>query len=294
METIKLNEDDIFKIADLFKFLNKIPNHGFKDFSKDEKTFKNDILYLLKNKKNRIFLEYKNNQIKNYILIKNEDLINRSIIMTYDHRKIKDNIKNIKKFSKSNSIEIAIRESEENQIKDFSLFKKNHTYEFMKMESKKFSNIINHKINLNLEELIYKNHYEKLVKIQNDCFVDHYGYERNSLSDFKSEIINLEKNQIKSFFEISKNLDNEWTGYTWTQHNLKNSEGRLSMCGVIKEFRNKGLAKDLIISSIIKLIRKNCNQIYLEVDSENIPAKKIYKDIGFEIYNKLTWHKIDY
>ena len=71
METIKLNEDDIFKIADLFKFLNKIPNHGFKDFSKDEKTFKNDILYLLKNKKNRIFLEYKNNQIKNYILIKN-------------------------------------------------------------------------------------------------------------------------------------------------------------------------------------------------------------------------------
>jgi ribosomal protein S18 acetylase RimI-like enzyme len=294
MQTIKLNEDDIFKITDLFKFLNKLPNHGFKDFSKDEKSFKNDILYLLKNKKNRIFLEYKNNQIKNYILIKNEDLINRSIIMTYDHRKIKDNIKNIKKFSKSNSIEIAIRESEKNQIKDFSLFKKNHTYEFMKMESKKFSKIINHNISINLEELIYENHYEKLVKIQNDCFVDHYGYEHNSLSDFKSEIINLEKNQIKSFFEISKNLDNEWTGYTWTQHNLKNSEGRLSMCGVIKEFRNKGLAKDLIISSIIKLIRKKCDQIYLEVDSDNIPAKKIYKDIGFEIYNKLTWHKINY
>ena len=294
MQTIKLNEDDIFKITDLFKFLNKLPNHGFKDFSKDEKSFKNDILYLLKNKKNRIFLEYKNNQIKNYILIKNEDLINRSIIMTYDHRKIKDNIKNIKKFSKSNSIEIAIRESEKNQIKDFSLFKKNHTYEFMKMESKKFSKITNHNISINLEELIYENHYEKLVKIQNDCFVDHYGYEHNSLSDFKSEIINLEKNQIKSFFEISKNLDNEWTGYTWTQHNLKNSEGRLSMCGVIKEFRNKGLAKDLIISSIIKLIRKKCDQIYLEVDSDNIPAKKIYKDIGFEIYNKLTWHKINY
>ena len=46
------------------------------------------------------------------------------------------------------------------------------------------------------------------------------------------------------------------------------------MCGVKKEFRNKGLAKELIIVAINELIKSNCDEIMLEVDQENIPAKK--------------------
>jgi len=294
MKIIKSKDINKLQILDLYTFLNKLPNHGFKDFSRDKKNFEIEIVSLIKDKRYRFFLEYKKNILTNYFLVKNEDSLNRSIIMTYDYKKTKVHINEIKKFTKFNSLEIGIRDSEKNQINDFSFFEKTHTYEFMKLESKKFSNIIiTDNKDLNIEVINHKSHYESLVKIQNDCFADHHGYEPNSLTDFKSEINNLEKNQIESFFEISKNLDDEWIGYSWTHHNLINNDGKLSMCGIKKQFRNKGLARKLIISAINNLFEKKCTQIYLEVDSNNIPAKKIYKEIGFEVYNKLIWHKIN-
>ena len=61
---------------------------------------------------------------------------------------------------------------------------------------------------------------------------------------------------------------------------------------VKKKFRNRGLAKPLIISSINNLIINNCEVIYLEVDNQNEPAKKIYSDLGFKKYSKLDWYAI--
>jgi len=293
MEIIKSKDINKLQILDLYTFLNKLPNHGFKDFSKDKKNFEIEIVNLIKDKRYRFFLEYKKNQIINYFLIKNEDSLNRSIIMTYDYKKTIIHLNEIKKFTKLNSLEIGIRDSEKNQIKEFSFFEKTHTYEFMKLESKKFSKIlITDKKDFYIEVINHKTHYKNLMEIQNDCFADHHGFESNSLSDFKSEIKNLEKNQIKSFFQVSKNLEDEWIGYSWTHHNLINNDGRLSMCGIKKQFRNKGLARKLIISAINNLLAKKCTKIYLEVDSNNIPAKKIYKEIGFEVYSKLIWYKI--
>jgi ribosomal protein S18 acetylase RimI-like enzyme len=83
-------------------------------------------------------------------------------------------------------------------------------------------------------------------------------------------------------------------GYVWTQLNLENNEGRLSMCGVKKEYRSKGIAKPLIISALNYLIKNNCELIYLEVDNENKPAKKIYKSLGFTKYSELNWFNIKY
>ena len=293
MEIIKTKNIKNSEISELYNFFYKLPTHGFLDFSKDKKNFEKEIDELIKDKKYRLAIEYENNKITNYFLIKNENSLKRSIVMTYDLKKIKNNINTIKDFTKSNKLEIGIRNSEKNQIQENYFFDYIRTYNFMKLKRNKSFGKINSDLSI-FESVNYKNYYKELVTIQNDCFADQYGYEANSLNDFKLEIQNLEKRKINSFFEISKNIKNTWLGYAWTQLNLENHEGRLSMCGVKKEFRSKGIAKPLIISSLNNLIKNNCELIYLEVDNENEPAKKIYKSLGFNKYSELDWFNIKY
>jgi ribosomal protein S18 acetylase RimI-like enzyme len=293
MEIIKTKDIKKLQISELYSFFNKLPTHGFLDFSKDKKHFKKEITDLINDKKYRFAIEYENNKITNYFLIKNEDSLKRSIVMTYDLNKIKNNIKTIKDFTNSNKLEIGIRNFEKNQITENYFFDYLKTYNFMKLKRNKLFPEINEDISV-FESINHKNYYKDLVTIQNDCFADQYGYEVNNLPEFKLEIQNLEKRNINSFFEISKNNSNTWLGYVWTQLNLENNEGRLSMCGVKKEYRSKGIAKPLIISALNYLIKNNCELIYLEVDNENKPAKKIYKSLGFTKYSELNWFNIKY
>ncbi|MBA46859.1 MAG: hypothetical protein CL893_02110 [Dehalococcoidia bacterium] len=289
MEIIKIKDINKNQISKIYNYFYKLPNHGFLDFSKNKKNFEKEFIDILNNKKFRFLIEIHNEEIQNYILIKNENSINRSVVMTKDVGKLKNNLTIIKEFSGSNNLEIGIRNHTRKEMNKISFLTYLRTYNFMKLE-------IGNLFNSNDEDSIlklknYKQYYKDLLSIQNDCFADQYGYEANDLLEFKKELQNLEKRGINSYFEITKSND-EWSGYAWTQLNEENNEGRLSMCGIKKKFRNRGLAKPLIISSINNLIINNCEVIYLEVDNQNEPAKKIYSDLGFKKYSKLDWYVI--
>ena len=289
MEIIKIKDISKNQISKIYNYFYELPNHGFLDFSKNKKIFEKEFIDILNNKKFRFLIEIHNEEIQNYILIKNENSINRSVVMTKDVGKLKNNLTIIKEFSGSNNLEIGIRNHTRKEMNKISFLTYLRTYNFMKLE-------IGNLFNSNDEDSIlklknYKQYYKDLLSIQNDCFADQYGYEANDLLEFKKELQNLEKRGINSYFEITKSND-EWSGYAWTQLNEENNEGRLSMCGIKKKFRNRGLAKPLIISSINNLIINNCEVIYLEVDNQNEPAKKIYSDLGFKKYSKLDWYVI--
>ena len=289
MEIIKIKDINKNQISKIYNYFYELPNHGFLDFSKNKKNFEKEFIDILNNKKFRFLIEIHNEEIQNYILIKNENSINRSVVMTKDVGKLKNNLTIIKEFSGSNTLEIGIRNHTRKEMNKISFLTYLRTYNFMKLE-------IGNLFNSNDEDSIlklknYKQYYKDLLSIQNDCFADQYGYEANDLLEFKKELQNLEKRGINSYFEITKSND-EWSGYAWTQLNEENNEGRLSMCGIKKKFRNRGLAKPLIISSINNLIINNCEVIYLEVDNQNEPAKKIYSDLGFKKYSKLDWYVI--
>tara|TARA_B100001029_G_scaffold171275_1_gene167954 strand:+ start:18634 stop:19515 length:882 start_codon:yes stop_codon:yes gene_type:complete len=291
MKTITLNIDNERLISDFFEFLSDKPNHGFRDFHKYKKFFLEEITKIISDNRYKILISHIDKKIENYFLIKNEDSLNRSIIMTLDVRKISEIIHEIKKITKSNKIEIAIRDSNDINPNEFSFLKLIKIYNFMKLNSsEKIAYTKNN--NFKICSVDENKNIEGLVNIQNDCFSDHYGYEINSIKDFREELNSLKHTNIKSFFNISKSISGSWVGYTWTQKNLSNSQSKLSMCGVKKEFRNKGLAKELIIVAINELIKSNCDEIMLEVDQENIPAKKIYEEIGFYTYDKVGWYEL--
>ena len=209
MEIIKTKDIKNLQFQDLYDFFYSLPSHGFRDFSKDIKTFENEFINLLEDPKYGFLFEYKNNKIVNYFLIKNEDSLKRSIIMTYDYNKIKTHISEIKEFTQSNSLEIGIRNLQKKYVKEISLFSHIRTYNFMKLNRNKLFNKI-YKENFISEEVEHEQNYSELVKIQNECFLDQYGYEENNLSDFKSEIHNLEKRKTPSKEPISRFHQNQF------------------------------------------------------------------------------------
>lgn len=69
--------------------------------------------------------------------------------------------------------------------------------------------------------------------------------------------------------------------------------GRLGM-GVLKEYRGLGIGKKLIESTIQKAREKGLERIELEVFASNIPAIKLYEQIGFTVEGvKKKARKID-
>lgn len=74
---------------------------------------------------------------------------------------------------------------------------------------------------------------------------------------------------------------------------IKNkSEYILVNFGIIKEFRCKGYGNKLLKYIINLCIENDINEIYLRVGEDNIPAKKLYKSIGFRYFGKIIKWKI--
>ncbi len=66
MGIIKTKDIKNLQFQDLYDFFYSLPSHGFRDFSKDIKTFENEIYKFIRRSKIWIFIEYKNNKIVNY------------------------------------------------------------------------------------------------------------------------------------------------------------------------------------------------------------------------------------
>lgn len=60
--------------------------------------------------------------------------------------------------------------------------------------------------------------------------------------------------------------------------------------GIIEGYRREGYGKDLILKLIDMGKAKGINDLYIRVDYNNIPAKKLYKEIGFiEVGDFCSW-----
>ena len=80
--------------------------------------------------------------------------------------------------------------------------------------------------------------------------------------------------------------------YAWMFVYKEKAMGKLSMCGVRKQFRSLGLAQKIINIAIKNLFDQGLNKIILEVDHENDAAKKIYSSMGFKTYDNINWYKV--
>jgi mycothiol synthase len=63
------------------------------------------------------------------------------------------------------------------------------------------------------------------------------------------------------------------------------------MTGVHPNYRGLRLGRAVVLAGMHYLKSKNISGIELEVDSENIPATKLYNSIGFRKINQTYWYE---
>lgn len=69
-------------------------------------------------------------------------------------------------------------------------------------------------------------------------------------------------------------------------------KGHVVSFAVLEEYRGKGIGKKLVEQSIEGMKIKKCNESYLEVRTDNIPAIKLYENLGFnKIATLNTYYK---
>ena len=59
-------------------------------------------------------------------------------------------------------------------------------------------------------------------------------------------------------------------------------KGHVVSFAVLEEYRGKGIGKKLVDQSIEGMKIRKCNESYLEVRTDNIPAIKLYESLGFD------------
>ncbi|CCU81110.1 hypothetical protein HSACCH_02592 [Halanaerobium saccharolyticum subsp. saccharolyticum DSM 6643] len=72
---------------------------------------------------------------------------------------------------------------------------------------------------------------------------------------------------------------------------LTHDDGAVGFIHVRKAFRKRGFAR-LIIKKLIEDKRKNNNDVFLNVEQNNLKAKKLFYSLGFEFDRVISWIKI--
>ena len=290
MKINKLDNNNNQQKRAFFNFISKLDNHGYTSFPEDYNVFKK----LIDNTKPEIFLIYEKESIINYFYIVDENLINRTIIQTYNTNHL-SNLEEIKKnLDFSNSIEVGVRDSENNKPESKLKFNLSNTYNFMELKKENLVDVKNNFNKNNYDKKLFdiKTDIENLTNIQNECFENHHGYQKNNTDEIKKEL-DLLISDNKSYYILGITDKNQkWVGYSWSNYNLNSKTAKLSMCGSVKSHRNNGVGTEAIRSSINHLFKIGCEKIQLEVDHNNNSAKKIYLEMGFEIYDNLRWYEI--
>ena len=92
-------------------------------------------------------------------------------------------------------------------------------------------------------------------------------------------------------FVVAENNNNKIIGYIMCRIEYGFSvlkkmslarKGHVVSFAVLEEYRGKGIGKKLVEQSIEGMKIRKCNESYLEVRTDNIPAIKLYESLGFD------------
>ena len=114
---------------------------------------------------------------------------------------------------------------------------------------------------------------DKILEIENESFI----------KPFKKEnfLYELDENPFSRFYKLV--IDNEIIGFLLLYVTFDSSS--IVQIAIQKDKRNQGFAEFLLQNVEKLLIKDEVNFITLEVRVSNIPARKLYKKLGYEEIN---------
>ncbi len=120
--------------------------------------------------------------------------------------------------------------------------------------------------NTNIEiQKFSKEHIKDILKIEQLCFSVPWG---------ENELCEELNNQCAKFYVAIK--EKKVVGYVGLY--VVCNEGDVARVAVLPEYRRYGIAKALLEKSF----KDELNSVFLDVRESNVPAKELYKSLGFE------------
>ena len=135
---------------------------------------------------------------------------------------------------------------------------------------------------------------DKLTQIQNRSFIDTWGFNPNTIEEirYRTGLPNQASKNIILFWDADRPIGYCWTNTNLTEDKVINGEkGRVYMLGVDPDYREKGLAKHILLAGLSHLKSKCVRIVDLTMDSDNKVALALYKSVGFKIWTSSLWYE---
>ena len=131
---------------------------------------------------------------------------------------------------------------------------------------------------------------ETLTNLQNAAFGEHWGFCPNTVEETAARVRvkNTEPDGIIFVMDGDKPA-----GYNWTLQNRNEhgGVGFVSMTGVHPDYRGNGLGTAVVVSGMRYLRERGVDAVELEVDSENTPARELYRKLGYRRAHVSAWYE---
>jgi mycothiol synthase len=127
----------------------------------------------------------------------------------------------------------------------------------------------------------------KLTRIQNLSFAEHWGYNPNTVAT-TTHRINLTQCSPEDIFLAHEG--NKVLGFCWTE-TISQREGSIFMLGVAPDCQGKGTGRRLLLAGLSHLKSKGLRVAVLTVDSQNRTACALYQSVGFKLRASSLWYE---
>lgn len=132
---------------------------------------------------------------------------------------------------------------------------------------------------------------DSLTQLQNRAFSGSWGFSPNTRDEiqYRAEMSNTKPGGI-----IFLCYEQELCGYCWTFiiNNGNSKTGTIAMIGIDPNHRSQRLGKPLLLAGLKFLHSRGAQYVELEVDSQNLPAIRLYDSLGFKKVAERYWFEL--
>ncbi|MBT3942730.1 MAG: GNAT family N-acetyltransferase [Chloroflexi bacterium] len=131
-----------------------------------------------------------------------------------------------------------------------------------------------------------------LASVQNAAFEGSFGFAPNTPEQIAGYV--AMRGAPEDILIAEDAESGEVIGYVWTSVNEGEggeSTGMIEMTGVRPDQRGRGVGSAVIAAGLRPLRERGVGAVDLEVDGENLSARRIYKDLGFKKTGEQYWYQ---
>ena len=135
---------------------------------------------------------------------------------------------------------------------------------------------------------------QALADLQNAAFEGSFGFAPNTAEQIAGYV--AMRGDPGDILIAEDDASGEVIGYIWTSVSAGTAEsaetsGMIEMTGVRPDRRGRGIGSAVIAAGMRHLRERGAGVISLEVDDENVSARRIYRDLGFKKTGEQFWYE---